>query len=53
MASKQCREPVAEIVKEKNKANYCDFFRFAESAAETGGSSVEKSRKELDDLFKR
>jgi predicted RNA-binding Zn-ribbon protein involved in translation (DUF1610 family) len=27
-----CTEPQAEPVKEKDRANYCDFFRFKEGA---------------------
>jgi len=30
--SNACEEPQAEIVKEKDRANYCDFFRFNEKA---------------------
>lgn len=52
-ASKQCREPVAEPVKEKQKANYCDYFTFAESGEGSEKASLEKSRRQLDDLFKR
>jgi hypothetical protein len=51
-AAKQCREPVAELVKEKSRANYCDYFAFAEAAAGSD-AAAEMSRKELDDLFKR
>lgn len=52
-APKQCREPAAELVRAKNRANYCDYFVFVESR--TGGAQsgeVENSRKALDDLFK-
>ncbi len=53
-APKQCREPAAELVREKGKANFCDYFSFREvrvrSAAEEG---AEKARKALDDLFKK
>ncbi len=51
-SSKQCREPSSELVKEKDKANFCDYFRFAEAAAKAP-AGVEQARKELDDLFKR
>ncbi len=53
-ASKQCREPVAEPVKIKDKANYCDYFAFPDRPA-TGfeEKEIEKKRKALDDLFKR
>lgn len=53
-APKQCREPIAELVREKKKANYCDHFRYAETG--TAGSAVpetETTRKALDDLFKK
>jgi hypothetical protein len=33
-----CAEPQAEPVKEKDRANYCDFFRFKEGA--TGHQAV-------------
>jgi hypothetical protein len=51
-APKQCREPVAENVREKNKANFCDYFQFAEGGA-TGGGDAAATRKALDDLFKK
>lgn len=51
-ASRQCREPQAELVREKDKANFCDFFVFGERAAAAGGEA-EKARTALDDLFKK
>jgi len=51
--SKQCREPAAELVREKAKANYCDYFSFAERASPGKDSASEKARTELDALFKR
>lgn len=54
-APKQCREPIAELVREKDKANYCDHFLFKETAE--AGAPVKgretSSRKALDDLFKK
>ncbi len=53
-APKQCREPAAELVREKEKTNYCDYFTFAEAKdASAKSGEVEKSRKALDDLFKK
>lgn len=52
-ASKQCREPVSEPVKDKQKANFCDYFRYADFRERASGTEVEKSRKNLEDLFKR
>jgi hypothetical protein len=51
-ASKSCREPVAEPVKEKQRANYCDYFIFREAGAVSGETS-DAARKRLDELFKR
>lgn len=51
-APKQCREPNAELVREKAKANYCDFFSFAERNA-PAGENANTARKALDDLFKK
>jgi hypothetical protein len=52
--SKQCREPVTEPVKDKKKANFCDYFVFAESRSfRSSDAEVNRTRKELDDLFKK
>ena len=53
-APKQCSEPAAELVRDKDRANYCDYFSFAESrTAGTQGGEIESSRKSFDDLFKK
>jgi len=52
-ASKQCKEPVAEMVKEKTKANYCDFFVFAAARAAGAVEADPGARRALDDLFKK
>lgn len=53
-ASKQCRESAAELVKDKDRANYCDYFVFGESrTAEAQSGEVEDARKALGDLFKK
>lgn len=53
-ASKQCREPVAEMVRDKEKANFCGYFVFAESREQraSSDSAAEQARKALEDLFK-
>ena len=52
--SKQCREPAAELVKDKIKANFCDYFVFVESRpSRTSDAEAGRARKELDDLFKK
>ena len=53
-ASKQCREPMAELVKTKERANSCEYFTFRDSgAADAQGGDADRSRKALDDLFKK
>ncbi len=52
-AYNQCREPQAERVLEKDRSNFCDYFRFRESvhdAPETGGGSA---KEKLEALFKK
>jgi hypothetical protein len=53
-APKQCREPQAELVREKDKANFCGFFVFAEAAEKpSAGGQADSARRALDDLFKK
>jgi hypothetical protein len=53
-ASKECREPMAELVKDKTRANFCDYFVFAETGGATGAAAdADRARKALDDLFKK
>lgn len=58
----QCRETLAEWVSDKAKANFCDYFVFADrtnltlperQGAATAGNAIETARKKLDDLFKK
>jgi hypothetical protein len=45
---------MAELVREKDKANYCNFFQFKETTAGAPVKEAEtSSRKALDDLFKK
>ena len=54
-AYQQCREPVTEPVRDKEKANYCDYFRPAQgvSGAATGADPAAEAKKKLEDLFKK
>jgi hypothetical protein len=52
-AHNQCREPQAEWVKDKEMANFCDFFEAATKTASKESARKEEARKKLDDLFKR
>src|SRR5678815_3149964 len=50
--AKHCREPIAEEVKDKERANFCDYFKprpGAYVAADVAASS--KARSDLDVLF--
>jgi hypothetical protein len=52
--AKHCREPIAEEVREKTRANFCDFFKprpgayLAPDTAEVG-----RARAELEKLFRK
>ena len=53
-APKQCREPITELAREKDKANFCDHFVFSETRTTNAlVPDKEISRKTLDDLFKK
>jgi hypothetical protein len=45
--ARQCMEPMAEEVKDKTRANFCDWFQPARAAA----PAAAPDRKALDDLF--
>lgn len=49
----QCHESQAERVLDKNRSNFCDYFKFKDSVfGETTGIDKDSIRKKLDDLFK-
>ena len=54
-ANNQCREPQAEWQTDKDKANFCEFFEFRETAAGRGSASSgrDSARAALDALFKK
>jgi hypothetical protein len=50
--ARQCREDDAEEVKEKERPNFCDYFRPSVTAFESSALDAEKkARQELDSLF--
>jgi hypothetical protein len=52
--AKHCREPTAEEVREKDRANYCDHFKPKEGAyIAPNTSETDKSKAALADLFKK
>lgn len=52
-AHNQCREPQADWVKDKEMANFCDYFEAASETAAGGSSQKDEALKKLDDLFKK
>ena len=52
--AKHCREPIAEEVKDKIHANFCDYFQPDAGAYQPGElSAAERARAELEALFGR
>jgi hypothetical protein len=50
--ARHCREPTAEEVSDKTRANFCDFFVPRPSAyVATDQSAAERARSELERLF--
>lgn len=50
-ASNQCREPLTDFIRDKEKRNICGYFEFADSGG--GAGAVEDAKKKLEDLFKK
>lgn len=51
-AHHECREPQAEYVSDKEKANFCDYFVFG-SAKSVRGDKTAEAKAKLEDLFKK
>ncbi len=49
-AANSCREPHAEVPREKNRANFCDFFSLGEGGR-VGDDPAEAARRAFDALF--
>jgi hypothetical protein len=50
--AKHCREPIAEEVKDKERANFCDYFKPRPGAfSDTGTTAATKAKSDLDALF--
>lgn len=51
----ECRETIAEAVREKDRANFCDFFSLRTAARPSGGAGDSgaggKARSTFDSLF--
>ena len=50
-AYNRCRESQAERVLEKDRANFCDYFRFREGTPEAAVRPVSSARDRLNSLF--
>lgn len=51
-ASKECREPVAEYVYDKEKPNFCDYFQAAGPSSNDAEDPAALARAKLEALFK-
>jgi hypothetical protein len=49
--AKHCREPVADEVKDKERANFCDYFKPRPGAYIAPDSAASKARAELEAMF--
>ncbi len=50
--AKQCREPIAEEVRDKERANFCDYFKPRPNAySDAAQVAAQKARAELEALF--
>lgn len=50
--SKQCREPIAEEVKDKQRSNFCGYLQPSGNAfRDSDGSAAAASKSELESLF--
>ena len=49
----KCIETKAEFQRSRDKANFCDYFRFKEVSSASGDKEKEAALKRLNDLFKK
>lgn len=48
----QCREPLAEQVRDKDKSNFCDYLKLRENAYDAVAKGVsDQARDNLEDIF--
>ena len=50
-APQQCREPVADLVSDKQRANFCGYFQVNLQAWSASSGETDASREQLDALF--
>jgi hypothetical protein len=46
-----CREHITEPVRDKERANFCDYFRPAVRSSDARSSDADSGRKAFEDLF--
>ncbi|MCC6302192.1 MAG: hypothetical protein IT489_05260 [Gammaproteobacteria bacterium] len=51
VTAQQCREPVADAVADKQRANFCGYFQMRPNAFAAPSSKAEASRRGLEALF--
>lgn len=49
--AKACREPIAEEVRDKERANFCDYYSPRADAYVAPDGAAERARAELESLF--
>jgi hypothetical protein len=49
--AQQCREPVADLVSDKLRANFCGYFQINAHAFTAATDQGAGARRQLDDLF--
>jgi len=52
-AYNECRESSAERVRDRDRANRCEYFSSGDRAGAEAGSARDADRSALDDLFKK
>ena len=51
-AHMDCRESIAEPVAQKDRSNFCEYFKLREGTAVTGPAAGDHAREKLDNLFR-
>jgi hypothetical protein len=51
VAPQQCREPIADLVSDKSRANFCGYFKINPHAFTAPSDQADASRRELEGLF--
>ena len=52
-AADACREPQADLVQHKDRANFCEFFALGDAPSSPARPSAADARAQLDALFKK